>query len=237
MWDASQKSTILVELQETMGNDRSIAEAAWTSSYDKDKKETKDEVSVERLIPHLIKQGHGTPIESVIFRFWIRMPIFTDRQHVTHRIATHNGLSGRYRTVPNDFFGIPKDGVNILEKALGTCMGKNLELEYNDHCKWCNEWYLEKIQQLKEAEKNAFISNAEFKRARELLRGVLPQSNMVERTTIMNLRSFANYQYQRNSVHAQPEIREVSRLMLKAVEESNVAPIAVATLKEIGWRI
>ena len=32
---------IKVELQETMGSDLSIANAAWTSTYDKDKREIK----------------------------------------------------------------------------------------------------------------------------------------------------------------------------------------------------
>jgi len=65
----------------------------------------------------------------------------------------------------------------------------------------------------------------------------MPTAGMVERTTILNLRSFANYQKLWNSYHAQPEIKEVARLMLQAVEESNVAPIAAKTLKEMEWKI
>lgn len=224
------KSTILVELQNTMGSDREIAESAWTSSYNKERREIKSDLDVANIVPKLIKDGHGTPVESVIFRFWIRMPIFTDRQHMTHRMASHNGLSGRYRTMPDDYYGIPDDVQLILDKA-------NMYGGYDNHCQWCIDWYIEQIKILKRNEVDKVITNAEFKRAREILRGVLPQSNMVERTTIMNLRSFANYMKQRSSDHAQPEIKEVARLMLKAVEESNVAPIAIATLKEIGWKI
>ncbi len=226
---------ILVELQEVMGSDQSICNAAWTSTYDKSKRQakTEDTTKIEELVPRLIKDGHGTPIESVIFRFWIKMPIFTDRQHMTHRIASHNGLSGRYRTMPNEFFTLPEDVVSILKKA-----GQDHDAEqYDNMCTEAYFYYNSAIGDLKSAERDGTITNAEYKRARELLRGVLPTAGMTERTTIMNLRSFANYQFQRNSDHAQPEIREVARLMLEEVEKANVCPIAIATLKEIGWKI
>lgn len=224
---------ILVELQETMGSDISIANAAWTSTYDKDKRENKysDKEKIEQLVKRLILDKHGTPIESVVFRFWIRMPIFTDRQHMTHRVASHNGLSGRYRTMPDDFFTMPIDVEDILKRA----QSYNFVHKYNKICEDAYISYSDSIKQLKQAEKDNLISNEEFKRAREILRGQLPTSGMTERTTIMNLRSFANYQKQRNSPHAQAEIRLVAQLMLEEVEKSNVCPIAISTLKEIGW--
>jgi len=229
-------SQILVELQETMGSDASIANAAWTSTYDKDKREDKydDPEKVASIVRRLILDGHGVPIESVIFRFWIRMPIFTDRQHVTHRIASHNGLSGRYRTMPNDYFHMPDDCRVILNKMEpeGTC----LRHDYDKACELAFKSYNFNLNILKYAEKDGKITNQEFKRIREVLRGQLPTAGMVERTTIMNLRSFANYIRLRDSDHAQPEIREVARKMLTCVEDANICPVAIATLKEIGWR-
>ena len=123
---------ILVELQEWMGSDLSIANAAWTSTYDKDKREDKylDQEKINNLVRRLILDRHGTPIESVVFRFWIKMPIFVDRQHMTHRVASHNGLSGRYRTMPEDFYDIPEDVNAILNKCGQQIIAKN----YNDTC-------------------------------------------------------------------------------------------------------
>lgn len=228
-------SQIIVELQQTMGSDVDIANAAWTSTYDKDRREDKydDHEKVASIVRRLILDGHGTPVESVILRFWIRMPIFTDRQHVTHRIASHNGLSGRYRTMPDDYYKLPRDVKDIINKTPGF----GIEERYNTACRLANETYKYGIDILKGAEKDGNITNPEFKRCREVLRGQLPQAGMVERTTIMNLRSFANYQKQRNSDHAQPEIRQVAKLMLQAVENANIAPVAIATLKEKGWII
>jgi thymidylate synthase ThyX len=53
----------------------------------------------------------------------------------------------------------------------------------------------------------------------------------------MNLRSFANYQKLRNSEHAQPEIKTVAQLMLAEVEDKNMCPVAIHTLKEKHWEL
>jgi thymidylate synthase (FAD) len=218
-----------------MGSDLSIANAAWTSTYDKSKREEKylDTDKIESLVKRLILDKHGTPVESVVFRFWIRMPIFVDRQHMTHRVASHNGLSGRYRTMPEDFYEIPNDVNEILNK----CGSQYIAKDYSDVCLNANSSYRNAINELKKCEKNGIITNEEFKRAREILRGQLPVAGMTERTTIINLRSFANYQKQRNSSYAQPEIKMVAQLMLEEVEKSNVCPVAIKTLKEINWVI
>lgn len=227
-------SQIKVELQETMGSDLSIANAAWTSTYSKDKREKKylDPDKINKLVRQLILDGHGTPIESVVFRFWIQMPIFVDRQHMTHRIASHNGLSGRYRTMPDEYYHCPEDVIDILHK----CNSTNLSIKYEHISQLAYEYYNSAIASLKEAEKNNKISNEEFKRAREIMRGQLPVNGITERTSIMNLRSFANYQKQRNSSYAQPEIKKVAQLMLEEVKKANVCPVAIQTLEEINWK-
>lgn len=234
-------STILVELQEYMGSDESIANSAWTSTYDKEKRQEKydDKEKVRSIVRRLILDGHGTPIESVVFRFWIRLPIFVDRQHMTHRIASHNGLSGRYRTMPEDYYHIPDDVRFIVDKCDLVDAHKAHEImdSYESICHDAIVSYKSALQYLKINEEAGLISNKEFKRAREILRGQLPVAGMTERTTLMNLRSFSNYQRQRNSDYAQPEIRRVAQLMLQEVENANICPVAIATLKEIGWRV
>lgn len=231
----NNEAAILVELQEFMGNDVSIANAAWTSTYDKSRREDKysDESKVASLVRKLALDGHGTPFESVVLRFWIRMPIFIDRQFMTTRIASHNGLSGRYRTMPLDFFSPPKDVIDILVKANMVSAAS----EYNKICQEAYANYQKQIEGLKSAQEDGLIDNTEFKRVREVIRGQLPVAGMVERTTVLNLRSFANFYRQRSSAHAQKEIQTVAALMLEQIEKAAIAPTAIATLKEIGWRL
>lgn len=244
-------SQIKVELQEFMGSDRSIAEAAWTSSLTYQGKEKRTEEDVKRVVQMLANDRHSTPFESVIMRFWIKMPIQTDRQHMTHRIGSHNGMSGRYRTMPSEYLDIPEDIQNISNKItykniieLTNNRGISYNKEYDDIleayyqvCENANNTYSHLIALFKEEEQLGKITNIEFKRLREFYRGMLPQNNMTERITIFNLRSFANYQKLRNSSHAQPEIQLVAKLMLEEVKKQNIAPIAIEWLEKNGWNI
>lgn len=239
-------SKILVELQETMGSDKSIANAAWTSSFDKEKREARTDDQVAAIVARLAKDGHSTPFESVVLRFWMRIPIFTDRQHMTHRIASHNGLSGRYRTMPLDYYDLPDDVMDIVtivdnnvQNPFPTMENPNTEFTifqaYYESCETAVNNYKLSLDKLKLAEKQGVITNAQFKRVREVLRGQLPTSGFTERTTILNLRSFANYMKLRNSSHAQPEIQSVAKQMLEAVKASGVCPVALKALEEQGW--
>lgn len=229
---------IKVELQESMGNDRSIAEAAWTSSTDLQGKEKRTDDDVKRIVNMLSDHKHSTPFESVVLRFWIKMPIQTDRQHMTHRVASHNGMSGRYRTMPDEFYRIPFEVSEIIEKSFDLLPDSyNVINTYYRKCEEMNTWYRDILKCFKQSEQVNKITNSEYKRIREFFRGVLPQNNMTERVTVMNLRSFANYQKLRNSEHAQPEIQQVAKLMLEAVEKANICPIALESLKRNNWQI
>ena len=134
--------------------------------------------------------------------------------------------------MPTDWYALPAEVYDICLKADPS---NSIAFDYDRSCTTASYAYNNSIYKLKQAEKSGAITNAEFKRAREVLRGQLPTSGMVERTTIMNLRSFANYQKQRNSSYAQPEIRQVAQLMLEEVKKAGVAPVAVKTLESIGW--
>lgn len=233
---------IKVELQEYMGSDRSIANAAWSSSYDNEIRKQKTDAEVEKRVRGCAKDGHSVPFESVILRFWYRWPVFTDRQHMTHRIASHNGLSARYRTVPSEYYRIPEDVKDIISEALKELHGTKAYVKdwFNRYDQLCQEsyyFYKEMLDQLRGAEKVGAIDNADYKRAREIVRGVLGTNFIVERTTIFNLRSFANYMKLRNSSHAQPEIKYAAEEMLRLVKEAGICPAAIESLEKAQWQI
>lgn len=72
-------SQIIVELQDWMGSDAAIADAAWTSSTEYAKKQKKTPEDVERIVHMLADSKHSVPFESVVLRFWIKHPIAIDR--------------------------------------------------------------------------------------------------------------------------------------------------------------
>jgi len=228
---------IEVELQEHMGSDRSIASAAWTSTYSKNKQSTRSDEDVARVVKLLANEHHGVPFETVIFRFWMKIPIFVDRQLVKHRVASHSGASGRYKTVMDEFLPIPEDVKAILDKFSSEYSSVTLGTQLESVMASANAVYKQIVEQGKKAKEANTITNSEYKRMREIVRGILPQANMTETVFTLNLRSFANFQKLRNSEHAQPEIRELAEKMLELVEQANIAPVAIETLKNNGWDI
>lgn len=223
---------ISVELQAHFGNDRTIAEAAWVSSTSRSKVVTKTDEQVKKLIIQLAEEGHGVPFEHVVYRFWIKLPIAIDRQLVKTRIASHSGASGRYRTMPNQYLEISEDVFEIINK-IDISMFDN----YETNCNKANVDYQNAVKQLKEAEKSGIITNPELKRAREFLRGQLPQHNMTETVWTINLRSLANFMRLRLKPNAQPEIQLIAKLMLEEIKKVNNCPTAIEWLEKNDWRI
>lgn len=246
---------IKVELQNIFGNDLQVAESAWTSSLDHSKKKSRSEEDIKKLINFLADNKHSTPFESIIFRFWMKIPIQTDRQLITHRLQSTSGMSGRYRTMPNEYLDMPEDVYNISQKIeyktkvdtldkIGNYKGTsynqsfdNLYESYIQTCETANHNYSHIIELSKEAEKDGKISNNEYKRLREFFRGVLPQNNMTERVSLMNLRAWANFYKLRSSPHAQPEIQEVAKQMLEQIEQSKDIKYCIEALKRNNWVI
>jgi len=221
------RSTILVELQEHMGSDRTIAEAAWTSSTTYPGREKKTDEQAEDLVRRCIREGHAVPLETVVFRFWIRLPVFADRQLMTHRMMSSSGMSGRYRTMPSDDIAIPPDVLEIL--ALSGMEKLSYELSH--------QAYEGILQAARRQEANGQITNAQYKRLREFTRGILPQAAMTERVVTINLRSWVNLLRLRLSSHAQPEIRGIAEQMYRAVRNAQICPVALDELGKVGWSV
>jgi len=229
----SDKEGIKVELLGYFGTDRDIANAAWTSSLDQQKKERRSDDEVAKVVKYLIENRHSSPIEQVVYRFYISMPIFVSRQFMRHRMQSPNEMSGRYRTLSEEFFPIPDDVNAISEKV----SDRSLVKDWDEANKKAFVLYQSRLEKYRQAEKEGLITNDEYKRVREILRGVLGTAFFTKVTTTFNLRSLANFFKLRLDPHAQPEIQEVARLMLKSVEASGNCPVAIATLKEMNWQI
>lgn len=60
-----------------------------------------------KLANYLMKHWHTTPFEMVEVWLEMKMPIFVARQFVRHRTATINEVSGRYVTLPAEWY-VPK---------------------------------------------------------------------------------------------------------------------------------
>ncbi len=68
---------------------------------------TQDERSRDqdmKLVKYLFEHQHNTPIEMIEVWLEMKLPIFVARQFVRHRTATINEISGRYVTLPEEWY-------------------------------------------------------------------------------------------------------------------------------------
>jgi thymidylate synthase (FAD) len=93
----------LVERLGSMGGDISVVMSARVSTYgDEDGMGTPEKN--QKLIGFLMRNGHGTPFEHVVFQFRVKAPIFVAREWFRHRIGSFNEQSGRYMEYKPEFY-------------------------------------------------------------------------------------------------------------------------------------
>lgn len=243
---------IKVELCSSWGSDRNAAEAAWASSMEKAKLAAKTDADIARVVTGLVHLHHDTPKERLWMEFFITCPIFVERQFDKYRMTvqyqdiqveflqapfgrdgiTQNELSGRYRTIPDRPYGLPKDVDLIVKKA----EDEIYSFEYSDILDKQHRWYQDRLFSLKEAEKSGKITNAEYKRAREVLRGCLGTAYLTDMRIVMNMNAFEHIVNQRLAKDAQMESRVVAYGMVKqAIKSGQFSTMLTEMIKANNW--
>ncbi len=183
-----------VHLVEHMGGDAAVirnARRCWRS-------ESKSEEDADRkLLRHLIKKGHKTPFEAMVFTFDVKAPLFVARQWFRHRIASYNEESLRYCVANREYY-IPED----LEGELLEAWVQQNEAAF--------DFYYELVNT--------------YKMRREKARSVLPVGIYTNFYWTVNGSSLMNFLMLRTAPDAQYEIRMYAEAILELVKE--VAPIS-----------
>ena len=92
-----------VELQDLMGDDLAIVNAARTSYMGESKSDERD----KKLLFYLMHHRHDSPFEMVSFRFRIHAPEVVWRQLLRHRTGKFNLQSYRYMEAAEEEFYVP----------------------------------------------------------------------------------------------------------------------------------
>lgn len=258
------KVELLNSWQGPKGGDGTIAHAAWASTFDAEKLSAKSDDDIRRIVTNVVDHHHDTPKERLWMEFFITAPLFSERQLDKYRMTvqyqdfqveffqrpmgadhiTQNELSGRYRTIPERAYGTPDDVTQIFIKAdpdfynqgsneVAKMLAKSkLDLLLQD------QWKIYKMHltDLKEAEQAGKISNAEYKRAREVIRGILGTSFLTDFRISLNLNAFEHIINQRLSPTSQTESRVVAYHMLKTALDGSIANVAINRMAVAnGW--
>jgi len=105
-----------------------------------------------KLNHYLLKNKHMTPFESIEVWLEMKLPIFVARQFVRHRTATLNEVSGRYVTLPEEWYipeivgAAPKDKKQGQSEGLDQNVQDWFKMELNDSCRIGYKKYLRSIE-------------------------------------------------------------------------------------------
>ncbi|MBF0449101.1 MAG: FAD-dependent thymidylate synthase [Magnetococcales bacterium] len=205
-----------LELEDSWGDEATIINTARISTTNHRLENRTDFGDKDRkLLYHLLSHNHGTPFETVHFRWRIIAPIFVLRQWMRHRICSFNEFSQRYR-MPITAFYIPDapartiDGFEVLTQEQ---VDRYEALMENLH-QFYQEEYESTCQRLEAAQADGQIEtisggrNPYRARARELLRNAMPVSTYSDLYWTINFRSLMNFFSLRCKPDAQYEIRQ-----------------------------
>lgn len=201
-----------VELIGFYGSDETHALSAWTSTA----REITDEKRgrMDKLLNMLGSEGHHTPFEKSSLHFLITTDLATHIHILKHRIGvSFNSESPRYKELKDDKFYVPVDWQEDEQAALVK------------HCE-------ESLQKYHDCLARLVAKGVSRKRAKESARFYLPYANQLTADVMFNFRSFMHFQDLRNSEHAQLEVRNIAKEMLKLVSQTGQFD---KSLDAFGW--
>lgn len=105
-----------------------------------------------KLAEYLIKNYHTTPLEMVVVWLEMKLPIFVARQFVRHRTVSINEVSGRYVTLPAEWYVPSVVGGKAVNKKQGQedNLPAHLQASFKEgldlQCKLSYSQYLEALE-------------------------------------------------------------------------------------------
>ncbi len=185
-----------LELQDVMGDDLAIVNAARVSFLGESKGPEQD----KKLLFYLLRHRHTSPFEQVEFKFRVRAPLVTWWQWARHRAAHYNAQSGRYTPFKEDDFYVPdvwrrqaKDNKQGSEGTIDPAEDERLTAELISHYDRGYELYEQALQ-----------TGVAKEQARLFLPGFAVYYTWVVKTDAHNLMHFLSL---RMAPDAQEEIR------------------------------
>ena len=205
---------IKAELLSFYGSDREVAERAWCST---NKAKDRTDEDVERILKFVVHNRHTKVLELPVFSFRVDVPLFVDRQLVTHRMVTASiALSHRY-TEAEPVFYVPDLEGDVLQI-------------YTDTLDTCYDAYHATVKQL-------HMDGYPMQRAKEIGRNLLPGCLMTTREFTINLLSLANFIRLRTDKHAQLEMQMLAHQIYNELMGVSALSTTTRLLDSVGWDV
>lgn len=191
------------EHQQFDANDIDPANAARMSfdSTDSGRTESDD----LKLARYLMKNWHTTPFEMIEIWLEMKLPIFVARQFVRHRTVSINEVSGRYVTLPAEWY-IPD---TVGGKAGSVKQGQADTLDFDTQQMFKND-----LQRHCEAGYNTYLSALEMGVAPEHARMFLSLNHYTHWMWKQDLHNMMHFLSLRTGSHAQIEAQKYAQATL-----------------------
>lgn len=183
-----------IELQDVMGDDTAIVNAARISYLG----ESKGEEADKKLLMYLYKNGHMSPFEMAEMKFRVHAPLVVWWQWTRHRLFSYNASSGRYTEFEQENFYVPQEwrlqSLTNKQGSEGTYSGTVITKLLEEHYTTSYRLY-----------QHALKLGIAKEQARLFLPGFAMYYTFVVKTNVRNLMHFMKM---RRDEHAQWEIRQ-----------------------------
>jgi thymidylate synthase (FAD) len=211
-----------VRLVDYLGGDERIVQAARVS-YGAGTKSFRQD---RGLIRYLLRNGHTSPFEQVVFTFHLKMPIFVARQWIRHRTGRVNEISGRYSLMEEDFY-LPA-AEDIAYQSEDNKQGRSTAE--------VPETLRQEVRAILEGEYShsyrVYRQLLDLGVAREVARIALPLSLYTQWYWQMDLHNLLHFLRLRMDPHAQLEIRRYAEQIFEIVRE--VCPLACEAFEDFA---
>lgn len=188
-------------------NDTDVANSA-RMSFDASDLERSYEVEM-KLNRYLMANRHMTPFESIEVWLEMKLPIFVARQFVRHRTAALNEVSGRYVTLPAEWY-IPKI---VGGKAKDKKQGQEDNLDANSQT-----MFQERLNKHCESGYAAYLASMESGVAPEHARLLLSLNHYTHWLWKQDLRNLMGFLSLRQHGHAQVEAQQYANAIVELLE-------------------
>lgn len=196
-----------VTWREFDADDVDVANAA-RMSFDASDLDRSYEVEM-KLNRYLMANQHMTPFEAIEVWLEMKLPIFVARQFVRHRTASIDEVSGRYVTLPDDWYIPEVVGGKPVNKKQGQSDTLDLETQ---------AWFKRQLTDSCSRDYQTYLSAIEQGVAPEHARLFLHLNHYTHWMFKMNLRNLMHFLALRDHPHAQIEAQAYAQAVTSLLE-------------------
>ncbi len=195
-------------------DDTDVAQAARMSFEQSGSERTYDQEM--KLTKYLMVNEHSSPFEMIECWFEMKVPIFVDRQFVRHRTMSRSESSGRYITLPEDWY-IP-DLADVMMASKDKKQGGRLINLQDEDERLLGQVFVSTLSKACQESYRAYEDAIEAGIAPEQARMLLHVNHYVHYLAKVDLRNLFHFFKLRCHEHAQRESRLYAEAMLELIQ-------------------